>query len=314
MLKYFNALKDEPERDTDKLVFGFTATPGRADNIGLESILDKMVFQRDILTMMKTGLMVNGELNPWLCAIKSFRIETSVSLDKVATRQGDFAVRDLENTVNTPERNNLVVDKYLELGDGASFFAFTVDVKHSEDLADTFQKRDINSMAVSAGTKDRAKIIDLFKQGQIRGLVSCGVLSEGIDIPMVSCLLMTRPTQSPLLYRQQIGRGFRPHPSPEFRYGSWRKGQEPGPIKSHCTVLDFVDVCSRHVLNTAPSLMGLRPDFDAKGNNVLDVVEEIERIKVARPGINMSLYRDLDSIKGVAQRIDLFAVATVAPR
>ena len=311
ILRYFNMLKGDPNRDPEKLVFGFTATPGRADNIGLETILDQMVFQRDVLTMMRTGLTVGGDVKPWLCELKSYRVETNVSLDNVASRQGDFATKALEKEVNTPERNNLVVDEYLKLGEGASFFAFTVDVQHSEDLAETFIKRGVTTVAVSAGTKDRKQLIELFKQGKIRGLVSCGVLSEGIDIPMVGCLLMCRPTQSPLLYRQQIGRGFRPFPAPERLFDCWMRGINPGFVKPYCIVVDYVDACSRHQLNTAPSILGLRPDFNMKGQKALAVVEEVERIKATKPAINASLYTNLDALKAISEKIDLFAVPVV---
>jgi ATP-dependent helicase IRC3 len=315
ILRYFNALKGRPNNDPSKLVFGFTATPQRSDNIGLEMIVDEIVYQKDILTMMRSGLQVDGKLRTWLSDVRSYRIATSVDISDVTVTKGDFSIKQLENAVNTGARNKLIVDNYLEHGEGQPFFAFTVDIQHSDDLAKAFQDSGVKAYAISGATpmQQRRALQDGFRRGEIRGLVSCGVLSEGVDIPSVGCLLMCRPTKSGLLYRQQVGRGLRPFPAPEELYKVWRR-REPMPyIKPHCVVLDFMDMSGKHSLNSVPSILGLRPQFDMKGKKALEVVEDMEKLKAAKPGINLSLYPDTDALKSVAEAVDLFVVPQVSP-
>lgn len=321
ILKYFQCYKpNEQYNSKDRLLCGLTATAFRSDGLGLETLFDKIVFRRDLKNAEKTGLMetgiqVAGELKPWLCGVKSYRVDTQVDISDVSTHHGDFSIGELEKSVNTPKRNKLIVDKYREFGEGMQFFAFTVDVAHSNDLAKKFQDAGIQAYAISGSTsdKDRKRLMDAYRAGVIRGLISCGVLSTGIDLSMVGCLLMARPTKAKLLYIQQTGRGLRPFPAPEFVYSCWRKGIDPGWQKPHCVTIDFVDLSTRHSLIQLPSLFGLKANFDMKGRNAAEVVEEIERMKAEKPAINMALYDSLDAIKGVAERIDLFAVPTVDP-
>jgi hypothetical protein len=85
--------------------------------------------------------------------------------------------------------------------------------------------------------------------------------------------------------------------------------------KSVAIILDFCDVSSTNAasLNTIPSLFGLRPDFNLKGKKVMDALEEIEAIKAKKPAINLALYTNMDTLHGVAEKIDLFAVPTAPP-
>ncbi len=305
VLRYFSIYKpDFLYDDPSKTLTCCTATPGRADNIGAETIVDKMVFSRDLRQLMETGMMVGGQLRPWLSQIRAYRVDTEVDLSQVSTRQGDFATKELEETVNTPERNNLIVEKYREYGEKMTFFAFTVDVQHSKDLAEAFQKAGYKAYEFSGTTPDstRAALLKALNNREIDGLISCGALSEGVDVPSVGVGLMARPTKSSLLYRQQAGRVFRPYPSPEQYAAGWGdKWQKP-----YAIILDFVDVSGKHVLNAIPSLFGLRPDFNMKGKKVLEVVEEAEKLAATAPGINLSLYSDMEKLKAQVQEINLF--------
>ena len=310
VLRYLSVFKpDFRYDDPSKTLTGFTATPGRADNIGLETILDKIVFSRELRQMMESGMMVDGVLRTWLCDVRAWRVDTTVDISDVSTNNGDFAVGELERTVNTASRNKLIVDKYIEKGEGQTFFAFSVDVAHSTDLAAAFQERGIQAYPISGKTPDdeRRRLMRAFTTGDVRGLVSCGVLSEGIDLPSVGCLLMARPTKSSLLFRQQVGRGLRPFPAPEYLYECWKKKSDSGYIKPYVIVLDFADVSRRHVLNAIPSLFGLSPTFNMKGASAKETVEQVERAKAKAPGVNLDLYTDLESLKGVVEKIDLFA-------
>lgn len=79
--------------------------------------------------------------------------------------------------------------------------------------------------------------------------LSTGILTEGTDIPTIDCVVMSRPTKSPVLFQQMIGRGMR-----------LSQGKED------CLVLDFIDSYTQFPdLATVPSLLGLKPDAEMKG-------------------------------------------------
>jgi len=76
---------------------------------------------------------------------------------------------------------------------------------------------------------ERARIINEFREGRLPYLVNVNVLTTGFDAPNVDCVAMLRPTMSPGLYYQMVGRGFRLHPG-----------------KADCLVLDFGGNVLRH--------------------------------------------------------------------
>ena len=194
VFRYFRVLKGDPRYDDrSKLLVGFTATPNRADNVGMEKIVDCIAYERTLAEMIDEG---------WVSQIRAKSIETMADISKVKKSKGDFAIKELEREINTPERNQLVVDKYKELGEGGLFFAFTVDVQHAEDLADKFKENGLDVGVISYRTKkdERRDLIRRARAGDLDGLCSAVALSEGVDVPNAQVALMCRPTQSPVLY------------------------------------------------------------------------------------------------------------------
>jgi ATP-dependent helicase IRC3 len=307
VLAYFGVLKDTTYDMPGKLLLGVTATPNRGDNMGLESIFDRMVYQKPLPEMIQEG---------WLCDIEAYRVDTTVDLSEVSISHGDFAVKQLEKTVNTPSRNQLIVDKYLELGKGQRAIGFTVDIQHSVDLADCFNRNGVRAFALSGKTpeQDRRKVLQLFREGFFRVLTSAGVLSEGFDDPAVTVGLMTRPTKSGLLYRQQIGRVLRPSPSPEELAAMVAAGKTPSYIKERAIVIDFCDLSDKHVLHTAPTLFGLNAKLNTKGKTVSEAAKEIEEIiEQKKLPLAASEVESFEKLKSVAQRVDLLGKIDVPP-
>jgi hypothetical protein len=102
---------------------------------------------------------------------------------------------------------------------------YCVSVAHAEFMAQRFNELGLPSVALSATSKreDRAAALRDLAAGAIRVVFSVDLFNEGIDAPNVDTLLLLRPTDSPTLFLQQLGRGL-------------RKAQG----KNACTVLDFV--------------------------------------------------------------------------
>lgn len=116
------------------------------------------------------------------------------------------------------------IDRVDDIGT-AKALGFCVNVEHARFMARIFNEAGISAAAVWADTSDgeRAKALTDLAQGRLRVLFSVDLFNEGVDVPTVDTLLMLRPTDSPTLFLQQLGRGLR---------------RSEG--KTVCTVLDFV--------------------------------------------------------------------------
>lgn len=241
------------DNDPKHLMLGVTATARRGDNVGLGNVFEEVVYQASILTMVRAG---------YLSDIRGIRVTTNADLSGVATRQGDFVESQLSLAVNTPERNQAVVDAYLEHAAGRKTLTFTVDVQHAEDLADAFRENGVEAKALSGKTpeEERRETLQAFSAGEIQVITNCALLTEGYDEPSIDCILMARPTKSATLYTQCIGRGTRLYPG-----------------KRDCLVIDFAD--NRHDVCALPTLLGFGLDKLTKGQSVREAIEKQDRKK-----------------------------------
>lgn len=103
----------------NKLLIGVTATPQRSDNLELGGTFDKVAYFRSIGTMIKAG---------YLSPVIGRKILTNLTLSKIATRGGDYAIGELSEVVNTDERNTFVVEKFKEYAGDRKGVAFCCDV------------------------------------------------------------------------------------------------------------------------------------------------------------------------------------------
>jgi superfamily II DNA or RNA helicase len=102
---------------------------------------------------------------------------------------------------------------------------FCVSVEHARFMARLFREAGVAATAIWSDTPEEERAVALrdLAERRINVVFSVDLFNEGIDVPAVDTLLMLRPTDSPTLFLQQLGRGLR-------RYVG----------KSVCTVLDFV--------------------------------------------------------------------------
>jgi len=218
----------------NKLFIGVTATPERSDKRQLGDTFEKIVYTKTI------GELIKAE---YLAPVIGRKILTNISLKGVHTYSGDFNIQELSEAVNIPERNEFIVDKFIEHAHNRKTIAFCTDVQHCKDLAHAFNKRNVKAAPVwgDMPPKKRSQILKQFKQGKIHILTSCGILTEGYDEASVTAICMARPTKSKSLYIQMIGRGLRTHPN-----------------KQNLLVLDFTDKSNN--LNSIISLNTTIPE------------------------------------------------------
>ena len=303
ILQHFRLLPKDSNYDPTKIHIGFTATATRADGVGLETIYQQIVFQRSILDMIRDPAANEMYGIGWLVPPEVHRIDTQTDISKVKKHAGDFAARGLSTAINTPARNQLIVEKYEEIGKGLPAIAFTADVQHAIDLAAVLRTAGYRAYPISGTTPldERRKLIAKFKNGEIDVITNVAVVSEGTDLPIATVGIDAAPTLSQLRFTQKFGRVERPYPAPEER-----GMQHVGYIKNRCIWLDFVDSSGRHDLVTAPTLFGLPPKFQCRGRAVTEVLDQIEQLQIKYPTIRARDYTSVEEMRSVVSSVDLF--------
>lgn len=172
------------EKNPDLLIVGVTATPDRTDGKELSSVFEQIIFEINMLDLIKEGYLVN---------LRGQRVDTGVDLSKIKTSYGDFDEAQLSKNFNTPKINELVVETYMNRCEGRLSVAFCCSVQHAIELAATFRAFGISAHHVDGTMKDeeRRDILARFAKGEIRVVTNVMVLTEGFDCPEVSCVLIT---------------------------------------------------------------------------------------------------------------------------
>ncbi len=239
------------------LLLGMTATPRRSDG---KSALE--VFEQTAFEISRTDLEDLGFLAP----MRYFTIRTDLKLDRVKLSGSDFQVGALGRIMNTAEHRALAVKAWLERGAGDRTIAFCAGVEHAHQLAADFQSVGVAAAAVDGKTKDRGELLDRFRRGDLQLLTNYGVLTEGFDEPEVRCVLMARPTTSPLVYTQCVGRGLRSAPG-----------------KTACTVIDIVDRSTHDLQYSGIQHADLPAKWRCRGGDPFRQAQSLKGIKVTSP-------------------------------
>lgn len=270
------------EKDTKRLLVGFTATPRRGDAQTLAQVFDEVAYAKSLPEMVRAG---------YLCPVRGWRVRTSTDIGGVRTRHGDFVESELARAVDVPERNALVVAAYQQIAPGRKAIVFCANVAHVQALSAAFEEAGVRAAPIwGAMHRDhRRRTIERFHDGEVDVLTNCNVLTEGFDEPRVDCVIMARPTQSELLYAQMVGRGTRLHDK-----------------KSDLAVIDIVDNSSRHKLAGLNALFDLPPSLDLEGHGAIEVFDRLNRLGAEFPWIDVGAIDCASELAHAAERVDLF--------
>lgn len=198
-------------------VVGLSATPFRLDSgalhKGSKRLFTDIAYRVDMLDLIR-----DGYLAPLVTAPTKFRIDTS----GVAKRGGEYIADALAACVDRDENTELALDQAIPLcADRKSWLVFCVSVDHATHVTEALRKRGVAAEIVVGETPkaERAARLDAFKRGELRALVSVGVLTTGFDAPNADALICLRPTMSPGLWIQMVGRVSRPSPTTDKANG-----------------------------------------------------------------------------------------------
>lgn len=204
-------------KGTKKLLLGFTATGFRGDDRGLGEIFEAAGYECSTKRLIDSG---------WLVPPVGYKIATDIDFSGLKSVDGDFQPTSLAAFMNTPKMNKLIVESYISKASGLQAICFGVNVQHAKNLTSCFMAQGIAARFIDGEMpkKERARVIADYKAGKTMVLVNCQILTEGVNLPMCSAVIIARPTKSKGLYIQMVGRGLR----------KW-------PNKKSCVVLDFSD-------------------------------------------------------------------------
>lgn len=186
-------------------VAGFTATMTRTDG-GLADVWQDVVFKLDILDLMAGGHLVD---------VRGKRVTVEgLDLDTVKTSRGDLQDGQLGQAMEDSGAARVVADAYVEHAVDRPGVVFTPTVATAQGMAEALTGAGITAAAVwgDMPREDRAATLARYKAGEVQVLTNCMVLTEGFDAPWASCAVIARPTKSPGLYVQMVGRVLRPAP------------------------------------------------------------------------------------------------------
>ena len=121
----------------------------------------------------------------------------------------------LDRIAHMTTRNEAVIQHYVERADDyGPTLMFAINVPHAALLAEQLRDRGVRADYVASyrpdGSEgDPAKVIQAFRDGELDVLVNVQMVTEGVDVPSIKTVFLTRPTHSEILMRQMIGRALR---------------------------------------------------------------------------------------------------------
>lgn len=204
------------EANPQAKLLGVTATPCRTDESGLGvtsgGFFDHIVMGPQIYELIEQGHLSQPRI--------LWPGTTGPDLSGVRSRAGDFARDQLQQVLDKPHITGNAVKHYRKVCAGEPAIVFCASVAHAQHVAEQFRAARYNFHAVDGKMDDqeRTKLIEGLGNGSVQGLTSCDLISEGTDIPAVSCAILLRPTQSLGLYLQQVGRALRPAPGKKWAW------------------------------------------------------------------------------------------------
>jgi superfamily II DNA or RNA helicase len=223
-----NSYRKVFDKFADSYRIGVTATPIRLDGSGFQDVNDVLIEE-----VSTKWLIANNYLSP-----SKLYSAPLIDTKKITISKGEFDSSECELILDNAAIYGDVLKTWKEKSDNKQTIVYCVSVKHSKNTAEMFSNNNITAAHIDGSTKktDREEIIQKFRNGEIKILCNCDIVSEGFDVPDCECVILLRPTQSLTLYIQQSMRCMRYKPDKQaivldhvgnvFRFGLPEKDRE----------------------------------------------------------------------------------------
>jgi superfamily II DNA or RNA helicase/diadenosine tetraphosphate (Ap4A) HIT family hydrolase len=185
-----------------KFLLGLTATPERSDGADLLGLCqENLVFQAGIHLGIEGG---------HLCPFHYFGVPDNVDYRNIPWRSAQFDLTELTAAVATEARAQNALEQYRLRG-GKKCIGFCCSQTHADFMTDFFNRHGVSAVAVHAGSNSapRATSLQRLEAGELEVVFAVDMFNEGVDVPSIDTVLMLRPTESTIIWLQQLGRGLR---------------------------------------------------------------------------------------------------------
>jgi len=217
-------------------VIGLTATPFRLSSGPIctpEGVLNHICYEVGVRELIRDG---------YLCPLVTKAGVKKADFDRLHIRGGEFVADEVENLMDDDRLVEAACEEIITYtADRHTVLLFASGVRHAEHIQRVLQDRfgvECGLVTGETPAAERAALIARFRgeteagllpRPPLKYLVNVNVLTTGFDAPNIDCVAILRPTMSPGLWYQMVGRGFRLHPG-----------------KQNCLVLDFGGNALRH--------------------------------------------------------------------
>ena len=215
--EFHHAINDQYQRIVNyfnpQFLLGLTATPERMDGRNIYEICDYNVpYEISLKEAINKGMLV---------PFHYYGIFDDTDYSKLHIVRGRYDEKELNETyIGNVHRYELIYKYYCKYGSRQAL-GFCCSKEHAREMAREFSSRGIPSVAVFSDasgeyTEKRNVAIQKLKNGEIRAIFSVDMFNEGVDITSVDMVMFLRPTESPIVFLQQLGRGLRKCRGKEF--------------------------------------------------------------------------------------------------
>lgn len=198
---------------TPKFLLGLTATPERLDSKDVFALCDyNMVYEVRLKDAINKG---------WLVPFRYYGIyDETVNYEGIDYKNGKYDDKQLEEALMLNKRGELILNHYLKYNSRRAM-GFCTSRHHAEYMAKVFNENNIPSAAVYSGEKgeyseERNLALSKLTSGELKVIFSVDMFNEGLDVPAIDMVMFLRPTQSPTIFLQQLGRGLRKSKDKEY--------------------------------------------------------------------------------------------------
>jgi DNA repair protein RadD len=223
-------------------VIGFTATHFR---LGQGMLTDPGGLFTDVCFDATTLESFNWFVSEgYLAPLIPKRTKTELDVSGVHKSGGEYKQNELQEAVDIDGVTLAACQEMIEYGeDRKSWLIFASGIEHTVHVNEMLNRLGVSSTYVHSKMSSLARDANLldFKAGKYRAIVNNGILTTGFDHPPVDLIGMLRPTQSPSLWVQMLGRGTRPNYAKGYDLNETEGRLEAiaNSSKQNCLVLDF---------------------------------------------------------------------------
>lgn len=309
--EFHHAINDQYQRIvnyfTPQFLLGLTATPERMDGRNIYEICDYNVpYEISLKEAINKGMLV---------PFHYYGIFDDTDYSKLHIVKGRYDEKELNETyIGNVHRYELIYKYYCKYGSRQAL-GFCCSKEHAREMAREFSSRGIPSVAVFSDasgeyTEKRNVAIQKLKNGEIRVIFSVDMFNEGVDITSVDMVMFLRPTESPIVFLQQLGRGLRKCKGKEFltvldfignyekagrvRFLLEGKSDTHGEVYHSSDTLRFPDDC---LVDFDMKLIDLFSEMDRKHLKLKDqIINEYFRVKeqLGRRPTRLDLFTYMD--------------------